>query len=185
MSVQGTSRSAAHDRPLFGWRRKPGRLVLAVFRLPLTAYRHNAGPAVGRTFVAFTHTGRRTGRPHQTVAMVLRYDRTTGEVVCCACWGTETDWYRNVRAHPAVQVQLGGETFAPKQRFLPEQEAADVLIAFRRAHPHRLRLMSTLMGWDDLGADAAVREFVHTRPFVAFRPAEDGAPPQAEAAPER
>src|SRR4051812_31813693 len=71
MSVAGASRSARHDRPLFGWRRKPGRLVLAVFRLPLTAYRHNAGPAVGHTFVAFTHTGRKTGRPHDTVAMVL------------------------------------------------------------------------------------------------------------------
>ena len=140
---------------------------------------------MGRTFVAFTHTGRTTGRPHETVAMVLRYDQTTGEAVCCACWGAETDWYRNLRAHPAVRVQLGGETFVPQQRFLTEQEAADVLIAFRRAHPHRLRLMRTLMGWDDFGDDAAVREFVHTRPFVAFRPAGEAAAPQPEAAPER
>ena len=185
MSAPGTSRSAGHDRPLFGWRRKPGRLVLAVFRLPLTAYRHNAGPAVGRTFVAFTHTGRKTGQPHETVAMVLRYDQTSGEAVCCACWGVGTDWYRNLRAHPAVKVQLGGQTFAPQQRFLTEQEASDVLIAFRREHPHRLRLMSTLMGWDDLRDDAAVQEFVHTRPFVAFRPPEKAAAPPAEAATER
>jgi hypothetical protein len=49
---------------------------------------------VGRTFVAFTHLGRKTGAPYQTVAMVLRYDQQTGEAVFCGGWGPETNWYR-------------------------------------------------------------------------------------------
>ena len=100
-------------RPLFALRRKPGRLAVAVFRLPLKAYQHNAGPAVGRTFVMFTHVGRKTGQPHQTVAMVLRDNTATGEAVICAGWGPHTDWYRNLQAHPAVKVQLGGQTLHP------------------------------------------------------------------------
>ena len=86
MTTTDAGHRSGHDRPLLGLRREPGRLALAVFRLPLKAYQHNAGPAVGRTFLAFTHLGRRTGQPHQTVAMVLHYDGATGEAVICAAW---------------------------------------------------------------------------------------------------
>ncbi|MGY1703300.1 nitroreductase family deazaflavin-dependent oxidoreductase [Geodermatophilus sp. SYSU D00697] len=175
MTTANASDSAGHGRPLLGLRRQPGRLARAVFRLPLKAYQHNAGPAVGRTFVAFTHLGRRTGQPHQTVAMVLRYDQATGEAVICAAWGPQTDWYRNLQTHPAVRVQLGGQTFTPQQRFLPEEEAFDVAVQFRREHPHRLWFFSRVLGWGHLREDAAVRAFVRSHPFVAFRPAEPGA----------
>jgi deazaflavin-dependent oxidoreductase (nitroreductase family) len=170
MSRPMTSAGADTRRPLLGLRRKPGRLALMVFRLPLKAYQHNAGPAVGRTFVAFTHIGRTTGRRYQTVAMVARYDKATGEVAIVAGWGPQTDWYRNLQAHPAVTVQLGGQTFTPHQRFLSEEEAFDVVVQFRREHPHRLRFFSTVLGWGDLRDDARVREFVSMHPFVAFRP---------------
>ena len=172
MSSANTSSPAGPARPLLGLRRRPGRLALMLFRLPLTAYRHDAGPALGRTFVAFTHIGRTTGRPHQAVAMVLRYDKETGEAVICAAWGPQTDWYRNLRAAPATTVQLGGATFPPHQRFLTDDEALAVAVGFRRDHPHRLRLLSRVLGWGDLGDDAAVREFVRGHPFVAFRPAD-------------
>ena len=183
MSNSATSARTDTGRRAFGLRRKPGRLAVAFFRLPLKAYQHNAGPAVGRMFVMFTHVGRKTGQPHQTVAMVLRNDTATGEAVICAAWGPHTDWYRNLQVHPAVKVQLGGETFTPRQRFLTEQEAFDVATQFRREHPHRLRLFSTVLGWGDLRDDARVRAFVRTHPFVAFRRSE--APARQAAVPER
>ena len=170
-------------RPVFGLRRKPGRLAVAFFRLPLKAYQHHAGPAMGRTFVMFTHMGRKTGQPHQTVAMVLYDNKTTGEAVICAAWGPRTDWYRNVQAHPAVKVQMGGDTFTPQQRFLTEQEAFDVATHFRCEHPHRLRFFSTVLSWGDLRDDTQVREFVRTHPFVAFRPSKPAAPQAAAAKP--
>ncbi|HEY9493315.1 MAG TPA: hypothetical protein VIR15_00550, partial [Intrasporangium sp.] len=40
----------------------------------------------------------------------------------------------------------------------------------RRRHPQRLRLISRVLGLDDLRSDAAIREFVRDRPFVALRP---------------
>ncbi len=176
VSTPTASTPAGSDRPLLGLRHKPGRLVIAVFRLPLMAYQHNAGPAVGRTFVAFTHLGRKTGAPYQTVAMVLRYDEQTGEAVFFAAWGPETDWYRNLHKHPAVKVQLGGRTFTPQQRFLSDEEAFDVGVQFRREHPHRLRFASTVLGWGDLRDDKTLREFVRGHPMVAFRPSEEPAP---------
>jgi deazaflavin-dependent oxidoreductase (nitroreductase family) len=157
--------------PLLGLRRKPGRLALALFRMPLRAYHHDAGWLLGHTFMEFTHTGRTTGRRYETVAMVLRYDPVTHEAVICAAWGPDTDWVRNLRAGPAARVRLGRESFTPQPRFLSEEEAFDVAVQFRREHPRRLRLLSTILGWGDLRDDAALRGFIKTHPFVVFGPA--------------
>jgi deazaflavin-dependent oxidoreductase (nitroreductase family) len=166
MSTAATGR----ERPLLGLRRKPGRIALAVFRMPLRAYRHNAGWLFGRTFLEFVHVGRKTGTQYETVAMVLHYDPATREAVICAGWGPDTDWVRNLRAGPGTRVRLGRDSFAPQHRFLTEDESFAVVDAFRRAHPWRIRLITAILGWGDLRDDAAVRDFIQNHPFVAFRP---------------
>jgi len=167
-----TTPARGEYRPLLGLRRRPGRLALALFRMPLRAYRHDAaGVLLGRTFLQLTHVGRKTGQPHNAVAMVLGYDEAAHEAIICAAWGPETDWIRNLRAGPAARVRLGRESFTPEHRFLSDDEAFDVAARFRRQHPHRLRLISGILGWGDLRDDARVRRFVQTHPFVAFRPA--------------
>jgi deazaflavin-dependent oxidoreductase (nitroreductase family) len=158
-------------KPLLGLRRKPGRLALAVFRMPLRAYRHDAGWLLGRTFLLLVHTGRRTGQPHSTVAMVLQYDPDPREAVICSAWGPDADWVRNLRAGPPVRVQLGRASYTPEYRFLSEDESFEVAAHFRREHPWRLRLISTILGWGNLRDDDTAREFTRTHPFVALRPA--------------
>ena len=158
-------------RPLLGLQRKPGRLALVMFRMPLQAYRHDAGWLLGHTFMAFTHIGRKTGQRYETVAMVLRYDPDSHEAIICAGWGPDTDWVRNLHAGPAAQVRLGRESFIPQHRFLSEEEAFAVVVQFRREHPRRVWLISTILGWGDLRDDTAVRGFIQTHPFLAFRPA--------------
>ena len=157
-------------RPWLGLRRRPGRLALLMFRLPLPLYRFGFGWVLGHTFLQLTHVGRRTGKPHEAVAMVLAYDKGSGEAVICAVWGPRTDWVRNLRARKALRVQVGREAFVPQHRFLTEEEAAAVGAEFRHRHPWRLRLISRVLGLDDLRSDAAIREFVRDRPFVALRP---------------
>lgn len=102
--------------------------------------------------------------------MVLHYDETVGEAVICVAWGPGTDWYRNLRAHPATNVKLGRASFTPEQRFLSDDEAYEAGRQFRTAHPYRLRFFSRILAWGDLDDDAQVREFVRGHPFVAFRP---------------
>mgnify|MGYP003502597711 CR=1 FL=1 len=51
-----------------------------------------------------------------------------------------------------------------------DDEAFEVGAEFRRDHPHRLRLLSTVLGWGDLDDDEPVRQFVRNHPFVAVRP---------------
>jgi deazaflavin-dependent oxidoreductase (nitroreductase family) len=141
-----------------------------LLRLPLPLCRAGWGRLLGHTFLLLVHAGRRTGQPHETTAMVLRYDADTGEAVICSAWGPNTDWIRNLRARPALQVRIGRESFTPEQRFLSEEESFAVAVEFRHRHPRRLWLLSRVLGWGDLRSDDAVRELVRTRPFVALRP---------------
>ena len=171
MNTRGASKEPqpASRKHFFGIR-APGRLMLAVFRLPLHLYRRGWGRLLGHTFLLFVHAGRKTGTPHEVTAMVLRFDETTKEAVIFSAWGPNADWVRNLHARPALRVQIGRESFVPEQRFLTEDEAFAVTAAFRRQHPWRVRFAVKVLGWDDLRSDAAVREFVHSRPFVALSP---------------
>ncbi len=183
MEVGGSVASGPCGRtakPLLGLRRKPGRLALAVFRL-LPLYRRGWGGLLGHTFLLLVHAGRKTGNLYSAVAMVLRYDRRTHEAVICSAWGQDTDWIRNIRVRPALQVQIGRESFTPQQRFLSAEESLAVVAGFRRAHPQRLRLFESILGWGDLRSDTAAREFVSTRPFVSFRPADPSRARQGDA----
>ena len=164
------ARKARKSPPLLGLRRKPGRIALAVFRLPLRLYRRGWGWLLGDTFLLLVHAGRKTGKQHSTVAMVLRRDPVTGEAVICSVWGADTDWIRNIRACPAIQVQIGRASFAPTQRFLTEDESVAVVDEFRRRHPWRLRFFAWVLGWEDLRSDAKARDFVRGRPFVSLAP---------------
>lgn len=167
-----TQSARERSRFLLGLRRYPGRLALALFRMPLRAYHHGKGWLLGHTFLLLTHLGRKTGLPHETVAMVLRYRPETHEAVICSAWGPATDWMRNLRAHPASNVEIGREAFTPEQRFLSEDESFSVVRECLHAHPLRFRLVSLVFGWGNLRDESVARDFVHTRPFVAFRPAE-------------
>jgi deazaflavin-dependent oxidoreductase (nitroreductase family) len=169
--------ATAHERerstrPLLGLRRQPGRLALAAMRLPRPLYHHGLGRLLGHTFLIITHLGRKTGAPRETVAMALTYDPDTQETVVCSAWGPNTEWIRNLRGHPALQVQIGRESYIPEQRFLSEDEAVAVALEFHRRHPARLQLFAAILGWGDLSTETAVHAFVRERPFVSFRPAE-------------
>jgi deazaflavin-dependent oxidoreductase (nitroreductase family) len=166
-----TTREHHRDgRPLLGLRRTPGRLALAVFRMPLRLYEGCWGWMLGRTFLQLVHVGRTTGQPHSTVAMVLADNRATGEVAICSGWGPAADWLRNLHARRAQEVCIGRERFVPDHRFLTEDEAFAVGVEFRRQHPWRLWLVSKILGWGDLRRDDAIRDFVRHHPFVALRP---------------
>ena len=69
-SAAPKSPQPASTRHFFGIR-EPGRLAVAMFRLPLHLYHRGWGPLLGHTFLVFVHVGRRTGSPHETTAMML------------------------------------------------------------------------------------------------------------------
>ena len=119
--------TAAHEpvrskRPLLGLRRQPGRLALALMRTPRPLYHRGWGWLLGHTFLLITHQGRKTGKRRETVAMVLTYDPDTREAVIFSAWGPNTEWMRNLRAHPALRDPDRTRRYLPEQHFLSEDE---------------------------------------------------------------
>lgn len=150
-----------------------------VFRAPILLYRLGLGGMLGHQFLLLTHAGRRTGRVHETVLKVLHYDPVTRESIVASAWGTQTDWYRNLQARPALAVRTGGAWYVPHVRTVPLDEAFAVFQDWTQRQRRFAALMLGKIGlsWDV--PEAARRAIVAGFPFVAFRPAGAGEPQPA------
>jgi deazaflavin-dependent oxidoreductase (nitroreductase family) len=152
--------------------------VKRLLRAPAALYHWNLGWLLGRRFLLLTHVGRRSGRRYETVLEVVGRRPEAGEFMVLAGLGRAAQWYRNLRAGPAVEVAVGRRRFQPLHRELGEDEAAAVLAAYERrnrlAAPLVRLVLSRLVGWRYDGGDGARRRLVRELPVIAFRPSLHG-----------
>jgi deazaflavin-dependent oxidoreductase (nitroreductase family) len=142
-----------------------------VFRVPIVLYRLGLGRLLDHEFLLLTHAGRRTGRVHETVLKVLRYDPETGECVVAAAWGKAADWYRNIQARPALAVTVGGDRYVPEQRMVPTEEAFAVFADWiERQHWFAALMLGQIGRYVD-GTEDERRRLVAGFPFIGLRPA--------------
>jgi deazaflavin-dependent oxidoreductase (nitroreductase family) len=155
--------------------RTPGPSTIKLLRAPTRLYDWHAGWILGRRFLRLTHIGRRSERHYQTILEVIGENRTTREVIVIAGLGRSANWYRNLKAHDAVEVAISNERFAPAHRELSESEATSVLAEYERRNrlitPIIRRVLSRLIGWRYDGTDTARRELVTQLPVIGLRPA--------------
>jgi deazaflavin-dependent oxidoreductase (nitroreductase family) len=78
------------------------RLVIFLWRLGLGRMM-NAWPDVLGRYLILTHTGRKTRMTRHTP---LNYAIVSGEIHCTAGFGASSDWYRNLKVNPYVEVWL-------------------------------------------------------------------------------
>jgi hypothetical protein len=92
-------------------------------------------------------------------------------LVAAADPNTRSDWYRNLRSEPPLEVRIDRYRWlSPRRRRLDEAETAQLLEAYRRALPRAWRWLAPLIGltvdWD--GTSTAISRMP---PALAFRPA--------------
>jgi deazaflavin-dependent oxidoreductase (nitroreductase family) len=78
------------------------KFMLLLWRLGLGRMLNMWPEGTGRIMV-LTHTGRRSGQRRQNP---VNYAILNGDVYCTAGFGAKSDWYRNLRANPEVEVWL-------------------------------------------------------------------------------
>jgi len=149
---------------------KPKGLLKWVLTLPIYLYRWHLGWLVGHSFLMVTHLGRKTGRRRQTGLEVAHYDQATQECMVVAAYGEQADWYRNIQAQPALEVQVGSKRYPPVQRFLTFEETWAWLSAYQRQHPRRLRILLRVVGFPYDGSEEDLRAVAQSIRCVAFRP---------------
>jgi deazaflavin-dependent oxidoreductase (nitroreductase family) len=153
---------------------KPRGLLKWAFHLPRYFYRWHLGWMLGHLCLMITHIGRKTGRLRQTVIEVIHYDPATQECIVMAGWGTRSDWYRNIEAHPAIEVQVGCQRYRPHQRLLSAEETLAILEEYPKCHPWRARvllpLLARMVGYTYDGTQEGLRAISEAMRGVAFRP---------------
>jgi deazaflavin-dependent oxidoreductase (nitroreductase family) len=148
---------------------KAPSLLIPMFKLPLVLYRFHLGWLLGNRFMQITHVGRRSGKIHRTVLAVLNFDKQTKEIYAVSAW-KGSDWYYNIQASPALEVETGFVHFVPAQRTLSAEEITVAFMEYRKQHPLFSRMICRIPGWK---WDASYEEFLalaYTLHGVAFIP---------------
>jgi deazaflavin-dependent oxidoreductase (nitroreductase family) len=148
---------------------KPPAFMLPLMKMPLVLYRLGLSRMLGKRFMLLTHVGRRSGKVYRTVLAVLHFDEQTCEIAAVSPWSA-SNWYRNIQAAPALEVESAGVRYAPVQRALSPEEIAALFIEFRRQYPIFSRMVARIPRWN---IDSSYEEFLvlaRTLRGVAFQP---------------
>ncbi|MFZ5881910.1 MAG: nitroreductase family deazaflavin-dependent oxidoreductase [Chloroflexota bacterium] len=148
----------------------PAGLMKWLFKSPILLHRMGLGFIVGRLFMILTTVGRRSGQPRRTV---IEFHEFKGRKYIFSGWGTNTDWYRNIEAHPHITIQ----TWRGAERVLAHRLVEDGELAqafeFAMSNP----TMRTV--FKSLGFEMTVEQFLAQRErftFVTFDPTDQSTP---------
>jgi deazaflavin-dependent oxidoreductase (nitroreductase family) len=145
------------------------RFLIPMFKLPLLLYRLHLGWLLGKRFMQITHVGRHSGKVRRTVLAVLRFDQQTREVYVVSAW-KGSDWYHNIQAAPALQVETGFVRYVPSQRTLSSEEIARAFVQYCRKHPIFSRMVCRIPAWKWNSTYEEFLALARTLDGVVFRP---------------
>ena len=145
---------------------------------PHYLYRHGWGWVLGHRALQLTHRGRQTGRLHQTVLEVMRYNSTTGEATVMSGSGPTAHWLRNIQANEQLEVNIGHTFYAATYRLLQPEETMSVLADFERRNILIRPVVHAALS--RLGGRHARRTLAFQLPMVAFLPLNPCLKPAAE-----
>ena len=151
---------------------KAPSFLIPIFKLPVILYQAHLGWLLGKRFMQITHVGRRSGIVRRTILAVLRFDGQTKEIYAVSAW-KGSDWYYNIQAAPALQVETGFIHYVPMQRTLSPEEITTTFMEFCQAHPLFSRMVCRIPGWKWDSTYDEFLELARTLHGVAFRPKQD------------
>jgi deazaflavin-dependent oxidoreductase (nitroreductase family) len=151
---------------------RPAAFMLPMLKLPLLLYRTGLGRLLGHRFMLLTHVGRRSGKVRQTVLAVLHFDLKTREIMTISAWSA-SDWYKNILALPALQVETGSTRYVPIHHSLSSEEIASLFEDYRSKHPIFSRIVCRVPGWKWDSSHEELLELAKTLRGVAFQPNEN------------
>jgi deazaflavin-dependent oxidoreductase (nitroreductase family) len=143
-----------------------------LLHLPVYLYRFGLGRLIGGRFLLLTHTGRLSGRRHETLLEIMEY-WPGPEFIVMSGFGRRSQWLRNVEAASTAEITVGARHFPVTHRILGEEEAARVIESYEKRNrliqPAVSWTLTRLLGWRYNGTEEDHKRLVHQLPLVAFR----------------
>ena len=148
---------------------KAPSFLTPIFKLPVLLYQLRLGWLLGKRFMQLTHVGRRSGKVRRTILAVLRFDDKTKEIYAVSAWN-RSDWYYNIQASPALQVETGFISYVPQQHALSPEEITTTFMEYCAKHPIFSRMVCRIPGWKWDSTYDEFLELARTLHGVAFAP---------------
>lgn len=128
-------------------------------RAPIYLYRAGLGFVFGRRLLMLQHVGRKSGARRYVVLEVIERPSSHSYVVASG-FGTQAQWYRNVRANPRVGVSVGFGMSTPARAVpLTDEEVAATLRRYERDRPRTWATLKSTI-------ESATGRLVTTLPMV-------------------
>lgn len=154
----------------FSFRQKPKGLFKWFLQAPKWLYRAHLGFLLGSRFLLLEHVGRRSKSPYQTPLEVAHHDPDRDEYIVTSGTGVKADWYRNIQANLADAIWLGNRRYPVVQRFLPTDEAVDVMKGYERDHPKAAAKLESMMGVSHADTQESWMAMMEKIPMIGFTP---------------
>ena len=154
----------------FSFRQKPKGLFKWFLQTPKWLYRAHLGFLLGSRFLLLEHKGRKSDLLRQTPLEIAHHDPVRDEYIVTSGTGVKADWYRNIQASPAVGIWLGNHRYAVIQRFLPTEEAVEVMRGYEREHPKAAAKLESMMGVSHDETQESWMTMMGRIPMIGFKP---------------
>jgi deazaflavin-dependent oxidoreductase (nitroreductase family) len=136
----------------------PKGITRQFFRAPIWLYDLNLGWLMGNRALRITHIGRVSGKPRHVVLEVVKYEPTNNIYYVVAAWGEKSDWVKNIRANPNVQIQVGREKLDMVAEQITPEKGEAVILEYAKRHPTAMKNLAKYMGYQLDGSEADFRE---------------------------
>lgn len=125
---------------------------------------------MGNRFLKITHTGRVSGQPRHVVLEVVKYNPSDETYYIAAAWGELSDWVKNIKANPQVQVQVGRRKMDMVAEQLTPEQGEAVILDYAQRHPTAMKSLARFMGYQLDGSEADYRELGRQLLMFALKP---------------
>lgn len=149
---------------------KPPRgLARLLFKLPNIFYNLGLGSLMGARFLQLEHIGRNSGKRYKTVIEVVDFDPAAGVVNVASGFRENSDWLKNIKANPDVELNLRGRQYTARAKRLDILHAQDVLLEYAHKHPLAMRELAKFMGYQVDGSDEDILALADELPIIEFQ----------------
>jgi deazaflavin-dependent oxidoreductase (nitroreductase family) len=162
---QEPSRPPQAARPVRRPARPTGWKRLA-FRAPVHLYRLGLGGLFGKRLLLLEHLGRTSGKTRRVVLEVVAYDQQARTWTLASGFGTDAQWYRNLKAQPRATIQVGRRRCAVIAAFLPAEEGGRIMARYAAQRSKAAKQLTRYMGFEVDGTAESYRRAGEGIPFV-------------------
>ncbi|MBI5840276.1 MAG: nitroreductase family deazaflavin-dependent oxidoreductase [Chloroflexi bacterium] len=152
--------------------KRPGPFLKFFFKFPVWLHKIGFGGwerLIGAQWMLLTTTGRKSGKPRETMVDVMDYDKAADTYYIEVAYGKRADWFRNIQANPFFEAKVGRRKFKARASVLSNENAADMLVKFYREKPAYTRSVMAMVGMK-FGGEDELRAIASKLMLLAIHP---------------